>query len=159
MRESAGWWLEWLRNFIPVSIRTSHKCFVKFLLVFDCKSTFQLIYVICILVGFNHLSMVIINPYNGLGLWFSYISNRAIKSCDTLLRLHGRLSEPSWAKAKRLNWKHLSCIKRRYSRVFTIPHIFLVPWLDPLPVFDGLDIFCPRGNKNTGYAWISPDTV
>ena len=82
---SAGWWLEWLQNFIPVSIWTSHKCFVKFLLVFDCKSTFQLIYVIYILVGFNHISMVIPHPSNGLGSCFPYISNRAIISCETLL--------------------------------------------------------------------------
>ena len=82
---SLGWWLEWLHNFIPVSIWTSHKCFVKFLLVFDCKSMFQLIYFIYILVGFNHISMVIPHPYNGLGLWFPDISNRAIISCEPLL--------------------------------------------------------------------------
>ena len=85
MRASLGWWLEWLQNFIPVSIWTYHKCFVKFLLVFDFKSTFQLIYVIYILVGFNHISMVIPHPYNGIGLWFPYISNRAIISCEPLL--------------------------------------------------------------------------
>ena len=80
IRASSGWWIEWLHNFIPVSIWTSHKCFVKFLLVFDRKSMFQLIYVIYILVGFNHISMVIPHPYNGLGLWFPDISNRAIIS-------------------------------------------------------------------------------
>ena len=85
IRASAGWWIEWLQNLIPVSIWTSHKCFVKFLLVFDRKSTFQLIYVIYILVGFNHISMVIPHPYNELGLWFQYISNRAIISCEPLL--------------------------------------------------------------------------
>ena len=85
MCASAGWWLECLQNFIPVSIWTSHKCFVNFLLIFDCKSMFQLIYVIYILVGFNHISMVIPHPYNGLGLWFPDISNRAIISCEPLL--------------------------------------------------------------------------
>ena len=75
MRASAGWWIEWLQNFIYVSIFTYHKCFVKFLLVFDSKSKFQLIYVIYILVRFNHLSMVITSPYNVLGLWFPDISN------------------------------------------------------------------------------------
>ena len=88
MRVSEAWWLEWLQNFIPLSIWTSHKCFVKFLLVFDCKSTFQLIYVIYILFGFNHISMVIPHPYNGLGLWFPYISNRTIISCEYLLHLY-----------------------------------------------------------------------
>ena len=85
MRASEGWWLEWLHNLIPVSIWTSYKCFVNSLLDFDCKSTFQLIYVIYILVGFNHISMVTTNPYNGLGLWFPDISNRAIISCEPLL--------------------------------------------------------------------------
>ena len=85
IRLSAGWWLEWLQNFILVSIWTSHKCFVHFLLVSDCKSTFQIIYVIYILVGFNHISMVIPNQYNGLGLWFPDISNRAIISCEPFL--------------------------------------------------------------------------
>ena len=85
MHASAGWWLEWLHNFIPVSIWTYLKCFVKFLLVFDCKCMFQLIYVIYILVGSNHISMVIPHPYNGLGLWFPDISNRAIISCEPLL--------------------------------------------------------------------------
>ena len=85
MRAPEGRWIEWLHNFIPVSIWTSHNCFVKFLLVFDCKSTFQIIYFIYILVGFNHISMVIPHPYNGLGLWFPYIYNRAIISCEHLL--------------------------------------------------------------------------
>ena len=85
MRASAGWWLEWLKNLIPVSIWTSHKFFVRFLIVFDFKSTFQLIYVIYILGRFNHISMVIPHPYNGLGFWFPDISNRAIISCEALL--------------------------------------------------------------------------
>ena len=85
MRVSAGWWLEWLCNLIPASIWISHTCFVKFLLVFVCKSTFQLIYIIYILVGFNHLSMVITNPYNGLDLCFPDISTRAMISCEPLL--------------------------------------------------------------------------
>ena len=85
MRASAGWWLEWLQNFIPVSIWASHKCFVKFLLIFDCKSTFQLIYVIYIIVGFNHIYMVIPHPSNGIGLWFTDISNKEIISCEPLL--------------------------------------------------------------------------
>ena len=85
MRASAGWWYEWLKNFIPVLIWTYHNCFVKFLLVFDCKSTFQLIYILYILVGFNHISMVIPHPCNGLGLWFPDISNREIISCEPLL--------------------------------------------------------------------------
>ena len=85
MRALAGWWLEWLQNFIPVSIWTSHKFFVKFLFVFDHKSTFKLIYNIYLLVGFNHLSMVTTHPYNGLGLWFLDISNKAIISCEPLL--------------------------------------------------------------------------
>ena len=69
MRAWEGWWFEWLQIFFPVSTWTSHKCFVKFLLIFDCKSTFQLIYVIYILFGFNHISMVIPYPYDVLGLF------------------------------------------------------------------------------------------
>ena len=46
---------------------------------------FQLIYVIYILVGFNHLPMVITHPYNGLGLYFLDISNMEIISCEPLL--------------------------------------------------------------------------
>ena len=37
--------------------------------------------------------------------------------------------------------------------------VFLVPQLDPLPVFDGLAVFRQRRTKNTDYAWISPATV
>ena len=82
MRASEGWWFEWLQNLIPVSIWTYHKCFVNFLLVFDCKSTFQPIYIIYILVGFNHISMVTPHLYNGLDLWFPDISDRSIISCE-----------------------------------------------------------------------------
>ena len=85
MRASAGWWIEWLRNLIPVSICTYNKCFVKFLLVFDRKSKFQLIYFIYILFWFNHLSMVITDPYNVLGLFFPYIPNGDIVSFEPLL--------------------------------------------------------------------------
>ena len=85
MRASEGWWLEWLHNFIPVSFWASHKFFVKVLLIFDCKSKFQLIYVIYILVGFNHISMVKPHPSNGNGLCLPYIYNRAIISCEPLL--------------------------------------------------------------------------
>ena len=40
--------------------------------------------------------------------------------------------------------------------VFPAFPVFLVPPLSPLPGFDGLTIFRKRGNKNTGYAWLSP---
>ena len=75
MHASAGSWIVWLQNFIYVSIYIYHKCFIKFLPVFGSKAKFQIIYVIYILVRFNHLSMVITSPYNVLGLWFPDISN------------------------------------------------------------------------------------
>ena len=34
--------------------------------------------------------------------------------------------------------------------------VFMVPSIDPLPGFDSLGVFCQRGTKNTGYAWLSP---
>ena len=37
--------------------------------------------------------------------------------------------------------------------------VFLVPRLDPLPVFDGLAVFCQRGTKNTDYTWLSLATA
>ena len=37
--------------------------------------------------------------------------------------------------------------------------VFLVPRLDPIPVFDGLAVFSQRGTKNTGYTWLSPAMV
>ena len=40
--------------------------------------------------------------------------------------------------------------------VFPTFPVILVPRLDPLLVFDGPTIFCQRGTKNTGYAWLSP---
>ena len=52
--------------------------FVNFLLVFDFYLTFKLFYVVYILVGFNHVSMVMIRPYNGLGWRFPAISLWAI---------------------------------------------------------------------------------
>ena len=36
--------------------------------------------------------------------------------------------------------------------------IFLVPRINPIPFFDRLVVFRQRGTKNTGYAWLSPDT-
>ena len=59
--------------------------FVKFLLVFDSWSMFEFFYVIFIFVGFNHLSMLITCPYNGLGWIFPEISNLEIISCEPLL--------------------------------------------------------------------------
>ena len=85
MRASVGWWIEWIQNFIPVSIWTSHKCFVNSVLIFDRKSTFLIVYVIHILVGFNHIAVAIPHPSNGNGLCLPYIYNRAIISCEPLL--------------------------------------------------------------------------
>ena len=85
MRASAGWWLEWIRNFIPVSIWTYHKSFAKFSLIFDHKSAYQLIYVIYVLAGFNHLLMVITHTSNVLVLCFPYISNKEFISWELLL--------------------------------------------------------------------------
>ena len=45
-------------------------CFVRFLLVFYFQSTFGIVYAIYILVGFNHLYMVINCPLKGLGWSF-----------------------------------------------------------------------------------------
>ena len=40
--------------------------------------------------------------------------------------------------------------------VFPAFPVFLIPRLDPLPVFDGLTIFRKRVTKNTGYACLIP---
>ena len=45
-------------------------CSVKLLLVFDRESTFEIFYVIYILVGFSHVSMVITRPIKVLGWCF-----------------------------------------------------------------------------------------
>ena len=36
--------------------------------------------------------------------------------------------------------------------------VFLVPRLDPLPIFDRLAVFRQRATKNTGYAWLRSAT-
>ena len=43
--------------------------------------------------------------------------------------------------------------------VFLLFPVFLVPRLDPIPVFDGLAVFRQRGTKNIGFAWTRPATV
>ena len=45
----------------------------------------KLFYIVYVLVRFNHVSMVIISPSNGLGWSFLVISNRSIISCKPLL--------------------------------------------------------------------------
>ena len=80
-----GWRLEWLRNLIPMSIWDFCINFVKFLLVSNCLSTFELFYIIDILAGFNHVSMVLNFPTNGLVWSFLEISNQAIISFESLL--------------------------------------------------------------------------
>ena len=49
-------------------------------------------------------------------------------------------------KVKKLEW-HLKVL----LPCFRISSVFLVPGLEPLPVFDGLTVFRQRGTKNTGY--------
>ena len=60
-------------------------CFVKFRIVFYCWLTLKLFYIIYILVGINHVSMVIIPPLNGLGWRFSEIFSLEIIPCEPLL--------------------------------------------------------------------------
>ena len=73
-------------NVIPVLIWRSSISFVKFvILVLDRYSMFELFYVIYIFVSFNHLSMVINRPLNGLGWHFPAIANLEIIWCEPLL--------------------------------------------------------------------------
>ena len=67
-----GWRLERLWGFIPLSIWKFCICFVNFLLVLIFGQRLSL-FTLFILVGFNHLSMVIIRPINGLGWLFPVI--------------------------------------------------------------------------------------
>ena len=60
--------------------------FIEFLLVFDRKSTFKIFYIIYILAGFNHISMVIKRPLNVLGWSFPVIANLSIISREPLSR-------------------------------------------------------------------------
>ena len=80
-----GWSLERLRNFIPMSIWKSRINFVKFLLVFDRCLTFKIFYLIDIFVRFNHVSMVLNSPINGLVWRFPEIASQAIISFENLL--------------------------------------------------------------------------
>ena len=48
---------------------------------------------------------------------------------------------------------------KRATPVFPDFTVFLVPRLDPLPVFDGLTVLRKRGTKNIGYDWLSPATA
>ena len=59
--------------------------FLKFLLVFYCYSTFELFYVIYILFGCNHISMLINPPIKGIDWRFSEIVTLAIISCEPSL--------------------------------------------------------------------------
>ena len=70
---------------MPLSIRNCCIHFVKFLLVFDCWSTFKLFYIIDILIGFNHVSMMVNSPINGLVWRFPVISSKAFIFCEPLL--------------------------------------------------------------------------
>ena len=56
-----------------MSIWKSLICFLKLLLVFDCQSTFEIFYIILILIGFKNISMVITCTLNGLGWRFPSI--------------------------------------------------------------------------------------
>ena len=60
-------------------------CLVNFLLVFDIESVFKPFHVIHILVGFNHVYMVITSPSNGIDWRFPEISNMEIVLCEPLL--------------------------------------------------------------------------
>ena len=64
------------------------------------------------------------------------------------------------AKARRkYNSGNTQVVPKGATPMFPTFPIFLVPRLDPLPVFDSLTIFHHRGTKNTGYAWLSPATA
>ena len=60
-------------------------CFVNFLLIFVRLPTFGIFCVIYILVGFNHVCMVITRSFNVIGWRFIAISSQAIKLCEPLL--------------------------------------------------------------------------
>ena len=72
-------------NSFILSILESCICFVNFLLEIDFYSSFELLYAIHILGGFNHLSVVIKHPYNVLGNHSLDIVNQAIISYEPLL--------------------------------------------------------------------------
>ena len=70
--------LDWHRNLNPTSIWKCRINFVRFLLVFDLWSTFEIFYFVDILVGFNHVSMLVNLPVNGLVWSFPYIYTQSI---------------------------------------------------------------------------------
>ena len=70
----------------------------------------------------------------------------------------GRFCEQSRAEAKGKNG-NTRVAPKGATPVFPAFPVFLVPQLDPLPVFDSLTIFHQTGTKNTGYVWLSPDTA
>ena len=78
-------YLELLWNLIPISIWKYRLYFVKFLLVFDCKLMLELLFIIDILIGLNHVSMVICCPSNGLCWRFPAIFTQTIISCEPAL--------------------------------------------------------------------------
>ena len=80
-----AWCLEWLCNFIPVLIWKSRIRSVKFLLVFDRYSTFEIFYVVCILIRYNHISIDINLLVTVHGWRFPDISNISIILCGTLV--------------------------------------------------------------------------
>ena len=66
-------------------------------------------------------------------------------------------AEPSRAEPRRNDESgNTRVAPKGATPVFSDFPVFLVPRLDPLPVFDGLTIFRQRGTKNTGYAWLIP---
>ena len=54
-------------------------------------------------------------------------------------------------KVETLEWR----LKALLPLFPTFP-VFLVPRINPLLVFDDLNVFRQRGTKNTGYAWLIP---
>ena len=74
------WRFEWLWNFIPMPICKFLTFFIKVQLIFYRWSTFKLLYLIYILVKFNHLSVVTTFPLNELVWRFLVIATLKIIS-------------------------------------------------------------------------------
>ena len=83
-----GWHLEWIWNFIPMSIWKYCINFVQFLIVFGSWLTFKNSYIIEVLSESNRVSLVVNFPNNGIVFSFPEIANQPIISCEHLLHIY-----------------------------------------------------------------------
>ena len=81
-----------------------------------------------------------------------------VHEADAWVELQFR--EPSRADLRRKDESGNTRVAPKGATPVFLPFpVILVPRLNLLPVFDGLDVLLQRGTKNTGYYWLIPTTI